>query len=394
MSLNSQKKERMKSKVLICVPTPPPYAGPEVASGILLEELRRIGFPFKFIKANIKETNKDKGKFDFKGLIKFLSILISFINELNDSKVDRVYLLLSSSKIGFTRDSVYLFLSKLFGKKNIAHYRGGNFDNFYNNSSPLLQYFIRFTLKRIDKIIVQAGILKPMFDNIFDGKVYVLYNGIITGDKEEIKKETEIINILFLGHISFAKGFYDLIEAYKILNKEFPKIRLMFGGTIRFGIENLQSQKLFLSGETLNRYLNNYEHYEAIIQDFVLNAEKYNARYLGIIKDEEKVLILKESNIFVLPSYTEGFSFATLEAMNNGLAIVVTKVGAFPEIIKEGVNGYLVNTGDEKDLAEHLKILINDIRLLNKISLTNQSYVKNNFSIEVIAKQFIEIMED
>jgi|WetSurMetagenome_2_1015567.scaffolds.fasta_scaffold17202_4 glycosyltransferase involved in cell wall biosynthesis len=379
---------------LICAPISPPYAGPEVATDLLLCELRKSNFSFEFIKSNIKDSNKDKGKFNFKGLLVFLKILSKLILKLKNRKTDKLYLLLSSSKIGFVRDSVYIIAGIVFRKKIIAHYRGGNFKSFYDNSSPIFKKFIKKILKYVDTVIVQANILKFMFEDIFKGNIEVLYNGIPVDDNIINRKKREQINILFLGHISFAKGFYDLVEAYKMIYNEYENINLSFAGTIKFGKKSLFSQKLFLSGDNLKKYLNNYGVYEHEIEDFVNYSSLYRAKYLGIVDGDEKIKLFKKSDIFVLPSYTEGFSFSILEAMKYGLGIISTKVGALPEIIKNEENGFLIEPGNIDKLVLCLKKLIEDEELLNKISYKNQEYVKDNFNISKTSDNFKKIIED
>lgn len=65
----------------------------------------------------------------------------------------------------------------------------------------------------------------------------------------------------------------------------------------------------------------------------------------------EKVDLFQSAMIYILPSYGENLPFSLLEAMALGLPVVTTPVGAIPEIVKDGQNGFLVEPGDVRALA-------------------------------------------
>jgi glycosyltransferase involved in cell wall biosynthesis len=67
-----------------------------------------------------------------------------------------------------------------------------------------------------------------------------------------------------------------------------------------------------------------------------------------------------ESSIFCLPTVHEPFGIAFVEAMMHRLPVVATRVGAVPDMVDDGVNGYLVSPGDARALAEALCKLLAD----------------------------------
>lgn len=109
--------------------------------------------------------------------------------------------------------------------------------------------------------------------------------------------------------------------------------------------------------------------------------------YLGV----EKIRVFADADIFVFPSYTEGFPMVVLEAMASGLPIVATPVGALPEFLEDGVNGFFVNIGDVDDLVERIEKLITDEELRTEIGLHNREYVVSRFDIKSIAKDLVDI---
>lgn len=380
------------SKILLLCPTPPPYAGPEVASEILIKNLPRLLNDYIHLKSNIRNENWKKGKFDIDGLLKFFPLAARFIKLAAGKDIEKVYLLLSSSKIGFIRDSIYILISLFFGKKIILHYRGGNFDGFYSKRNYFFKRYIRFILNRCTTVIVQAERLRKMFDGISDIKTVVLYNGleIDTGIGEK-SFNNGVTVLLFVGHIAFSKGFYELINVYKRIYKKFD-LRLLFAGTFRFEGKKSKTQKAFLNGETLDFYNRNSEKISLLIKDFTENAERYNAKYLGTISGETKKSVFENSDLLILPSYTEGFSLTVLESLSYGLPVIVSNVGALPEIIKENENGWIVEPGNEESLEEKIVLAVRNRNEFNRISGNNRSHFINNFSIKSVSEKFEDIL--
>ena len=83
-----------------------------------------------------------------------------------------------------------------------------------------------------------------------------------------------------------------------------------------------------------------------------------------------------------LPSYTEGFPTSILEGMSFGLPIIATRVGVIPEIIKDEVNGYLLNPGDRIKLIELISFLSMNHDLVEKIGNKNREYFLKSFTIQ------------
>ena len=380
-------------KVLLLCPIPPPYAGPEVASEILLRHLHGEKIIYIHLNSSIRKENWQKGKFDFSGFLKFSLKYIQFLNLIMKSEIEIVYLLLSSSKIGFIRDSIYILTAKFLNKNIVTHYRGGNFNGFYNKCGIVFKKSIRVVLKRIDIIIVQAEILKKMLNGITGTKVVMLYNGLESSGiatKKVFNKDKTVL--LFLGHIAFSKGFHTLINVYKNLYRKY-KLELIFAGTIRYEGQKSKTQRAFLNDDILKFYDCNHKDISSQISEFVANDKKYNAKYLGIISGSEKEDAFNSSDIFILPSFTEGFSVSVLESMKKGLPIITTKVGALPEIIKEEENGWLCNSGDYLDLERAIVKAISHRYNWEMISQNNIKDFINKYTIEQIAYNFNEIIE-
>ena len=129
--------------------------------------------------------------------------------------------------------------------------------------------------------------------------------------------------IFFVGIDWYRKGGPELLQAFRYVLHRFPNAHLTIAGAdIRVDIPN--------------------------------------CTVLGHVSPEQLARHYAESSIFCLPTRHEPFGIAFVEAMSHGLPVVATTVGAIPDMVEDGVNGYLVTPGDPHALAQALcKLLEN-----------------------------------
>ncbi len=111
------------------------------------------------------------------------------------------------------------------------------------------------------------------------------------------------------------------------------------------------------------------------------------ARFFDYLTGDKKIRVFMESDIFVLPSYAEGLPITILEAMAAGLPIVATAVGAIPEIIEDGKNGYIIEPGDFRTLADWIVRLAEDEKLRRRLGKNNTDTVKSHYDRAMIVRK-------
>ena len=112
---------------------------------------------------------------------------------------------------------------------------------------------------------------------------------------------------------------------------------------------------------------------------------------LGLVSGKEKDKALETAHCLVLPSYGEGLPVAILEAMGHGRAIIATRVGAIPELITDGREGFLIQPGDVEALAERMALLSADGELVRRMGLAARRRVEQEYRLEVMARKVLEI---
>ncbi len=131
-----------------------------------------------------------------------------------------------------------------------------------------------------------------------------------------------------------------------------------------------------------------------LLENFIKkNNLEEKIRLLGGLERSSVFEILEKSHIFVLTTNHEAFPYTTLEAMNFGLAIILSNVGGAPEAIDENC-GILVERGDKDGLKKALEKLLNDISLAKKMGEVGRERVIKEFSLEKMLEAVSAIYDE
>jgi glycosyltransferase involved in cell wall biosynthesis len=374
---------KKKHPLLFIGPYPPPFSGPELGMKLFLESSLKDNFYIYFLKTNFRKTNKNKAKLDMAMAFAFFSFIVRLLYFIFRYRPKLAYYPITPTQIGWIgRDFWCLMICHLFRVKTVIHLRGSHFNLNFRTFHPLVKKMVILALQRVNLGLVQSESLLNQFDGLIkENKIKVLYNAIDTN--EYINPEPakyNPYNVLFMGHQTKAKGFCDLLRAMPKVAQKFPNVKFYCAGTLRKG------ERGVFFDQTTGKQLK-YE--DPFIIHNQISHGTYSKNYinLGIVTGEKKIKLLRESSIFLLPSYSEGFSRSLLEAMSMGKPVICTPVGAHKDVIKDGENGFLIKPGDIDNLAEKICFLLKDKELRERISQTNYIYVRNNFDISQIAKQ-------
>lgn len=171
--------------------------------------------------------------------------------------------------------------------------------------------------------------------------------------KTTIKKNKSHYNILYLGRLDIEKGLIELLNAVKILiEKEIDNFKLTIVGD---GYHQDQINNLsFELG--IDEYIN--------FAGPITNIEKLKQEY-------------KKSDIFILPTYHEGFPRTLYEAMIFGVPIITTFVGGIPSLMKDGVNCIRIEPKSVDSIVDKLQFVINNYEICNEILPNAEILIRN-----------------
>lgn len=142
-------------------------------------------------------------------------------------------------------------------------------------------------------------------------------------------------------------------------------------------VNEVTSSRLLLVGDGPERYM-----LEELCRELDLCDR---VKFLGKVTDTRHVLEI--ADIFVLPSETESFGLAALEAMAVGVPVISSNTGGIPEVNVHGVTGYLSNVGDVEDMAKNTLEILKDAATLNRFRQNAQERARS-FDLDSVVKQY------
>lgn len=111
-------------------------------------------------------------------------------------------------------------------------------------------------------------------------------------------------------------------------------------------------------------------------------------KFIGKIRDTDEVLRI--ADLFILPSETESFGLAALEALAVGVPVISSNTGGIPEVNLNGKTGFLSNVGDVDDMAKNAIYILEDPNRLKQFRINAVEQAKV-FSIESVVNQYVDL---
>jgi glycosyltransferase involved in cell wall biosynthesis len=223
----------------------------------------------------------------------------------------------------------------------------------------------KLVLRAFDKVILVADGLRTGLKGwmVPERKIEVVYNAIPPINVGEFESRDDIRQSLGMGKDDIVVGFVGRLSREKDL------------GTTLLAIKELVTRgnniKLIVVGDGPEK--------ERLVDIINRNGLNKNMVFAGFQKEAGRYF--RAFDIYLSTSVKEGLPNSVLEAQARGVPCVVTDIRGNNDIVKDSVNGILVKSGNYKDIAEKLSLLISDGALRQKFSGTGKEMIKNNFSM-------------
>ena len=122
--------------------------------------------------------------------------------------------------------------------------------------------------------------------------------------------------------------------------------------------------------------------------------ERFNVRQLGHLSDERlQRLAFAAADLFVFPTLADNQPLVLIEALACGTPVVSFDVGGVPEMVRHMETGYLVRYKDANDLAQGIRVLLNDDNLRLRMRHRCREIAESEYSLELQAKRYLEVYE-
>ena len=242
------------------------------------------------------------------------------------------------------------------------------FEQRYRNLYPFLKPLIRMIWHNAEVVIAKCAAEADMIRKI-DPKleVTIIPNGVDTNQFKpgEPIPEQSPMKLLCVARLIKRKGQHHLIEAVKRITDQ--------------GIDVIVD--LVGSGDAEGEY-------RALAKSLRIE-DRINFR--GYIPRTKVPEFYAQAHVFVLPSYNEGMSVATLEAMASGLPVVVTRTSGTDELVDEGINGFTFSYGDVEDLSNIIMNLFMNNGLIERMGI-NSIRKAQSFKWEFAAEKYLNLL--
>lgn len=285
----------------------------------------------------------------------------------------------------YSLDAAYQF-SKL-GKPSFVKITG-EYGGLFRNSLLSRGYQIIFNRKKkIDRISGLIAISEKIYTDLInagfsESNTFRIPNGVNTNqffpasyeEKKLLRRKYKIMEdsfiILFLGGISERKRTFDTVLAVNnLIDKKLIDIRFLILGPDR----SLSGMKYKIENHIKEKGISEY------------------IKLVGHI--EQPIDFLRLSDVFILPTKTEGMSNALLEALACGLGSVVSSTSGNTDLVKDEFNGFYTNETIES-ISNGIMIYYNNRDLINVHGKRSHELVENAFSSDYVLKSHINLFSN
>jgi len=189
-------------------------------------------------------------------------------------------------------------------------------------------------------------------------KSEVIPTGIDPAPYQHTKHLQDTVTVTYIGRLESVKGVDDFLAAVVPLKKDYPQVKLQVIGWYK-------------------------DHHPLVTQ--------YEREVIFTGLRDDIADVLAQTDIFVLPSYSEGLSNALMEAMASGCACIASDVGGNGYLIQNGVSGFLFPAGDREALASHVRRVLDDPHKQLSMGKAAVKRIEELFSWEHVQKQYEKV---
>lgn len=268
--------------------------------------------------------------------------------------------------VSFERKKAFVRKAKAAGKFIVLHEHRGILMGLLEDGGELVRKRNRELISLVDAVVVLSEEWRDFYVRHLcsEEKVFVLHNSVKVREGSLFSFSSS--RVLFLGHMTDVKGPDVLVRAVPLVLESVPRARFVFAG----------------DGDTTA--------YESLAAELGVS---HACVFAGWVESDAKQRIMEGATVYCQPSRSEGMPMALLEAMSCGVPPVATAVGGTPQVVRDGLDGFLVPAEDPHALADRLIALLSDEKLAASIALAAKSRVEDQFNSKKELGNLIELYD-
>lgn len=350
----------MNAKIVFLGPVPPPYMGPSLATQIILRSALRERFRLIHLDTSDHRDLSTLGAVDFGNISLAIKHYCQLLWLILRHWPGIVYIPISQTTIGYLRDSVFIVLAKIFGRKVVCHLRGGNFKNWLNGASGATRWYVRTVHGLVDAQIVLGDKLRALFHGLIPAeRIHVVPNGRDFEFSPAARNgDRAVIRVLYLSNFVRTKGVMDFMQSIPLVRQRRDDVEFVLAGDWN---DNAVKREM---------------------EEFIARCRDSSIRVVGKVSGKAKYDLLRQADMFVFPTYypPEGHPWAVVEAMAAGLPIISTDQGAITESVIDGRNGFIVEKRNVNSIAEKILFLCDRRDARERMGRESRRLYEENFT--------------
>jgi len=273
----------------------------------------------------------------------------------------------SSGPWDFLGDMLMFLAIKLHKIKIVFHWHCNPSLTFFPGRTRATQLIFQMTAGTADALFVLSERYRRILPDLYANKTFVIPN---TFDSSLLsipnpRPIRRFVHVIFIGRLTREKGIWDVIQIASKLVDKASNVRFLVAGQpspVEGGMDRLQRAIKELDIES-------------------------NIKFIGSIVEEEKKRFFNEGDIMLSPSHRESFGIAALEGMASGIPVVAYSIGLLPDLIKNGLGGFLADQGDIDGLVSGLYRIVQDPALRERMGEYGREQAKRRYDINIVAEK-------
>jgi glycosyltransferase involved in cell wall biosynthesis len=367
----------MKEEILVIGQLPPPYHGSTAMTEMFCNSLSMIGYSVNIVNKTFSKKMQDVERISIKKILIVPFIAGKILIKLIVKRPSTCFYLPSVKPPSLYVDWLFLGILHLFKSDIILYLHGKGYERIYRKEIKISQWLMEKIFSKCSGAFVLGNLLKDDFKRFIPVEnMAVLPN--CTTDSKYIKKYIEsvdnkkIIKILFLSNLVITKGPMEFLKLAKQISKIDDNVKFFLAGSMSTETDLITNIKKFV----------------------IDNKLKHTVKILGGVYGEIKEKLFMESDIFIFPTYydLETFGLVNIEAMRAGLPVISTNEGSIPEVVIDGLNGFIVDLKDPKALYKKTKNLIKDENLRIKMGKSSRAIFQERFTLSAYRQNLIKAL--
>jgi glycosyltransferase involved in cell wall biosynthesis len=361
---------KKSNKILLFIKTPPPVTGATLMNQLVYNSKTiHENFDVRALRISYAKSIEALGDYSIKKILKVINVFFSLLYELFFHRPRFVYFQVSPLGVTFYRDLIFISFIKLFRVKILYHLHGKGIKNACK--SKWVKQLYKFAFKD-ESAICLSHLLTDDIKDVYHGQIYIVNNGIPDmNEKHTVKFSTNgtPLKILFLSNLIKSKGVLDYLDALAIMASD----KLPFEGVIVGGEGDLTAEMLEIEIEMRNL--------------------KNLVKYVGPKYKDDKNGIIANSDLLIFPTKNDVWGNVILEAMQFYKPVIATTEGAIPEIINDGVTGFLVDKSAPEQIAQKIQLLIKKPELRRLMGVASRNAFEEKYTLVHFEKNLLSVFK-